>query len=94
MFRNGTSCITGAPLPSTGRDSSFRLISRGLGVSSGSPKSGRTAAGSTLRRKRVPAAPSFGSARLFQLPSAVRKWLTPGGGVMPLGAKPTNALAG
>ena len=39
----------------------------------------------TLRGKRVPAAPSFGLARLFHEPSAVRKWVTPSGGVGPTG---------
>jgi len=34
------------------------------------PQTGDVAVSSTLRRKRVPAAPSFGLARLFQLPSA------------------------
>ena len=62
--------------------SSPRLISRGFGVSN-CAVSGRMAESSTLRKKRVPAAPSLGSARLFQLPSAVRKWVTPRGGSGP-----------
>ena len=57
-----------------------------------SPVSGRMTEFVTLRVKRVPAAPSLGSARLFQLPSAVRKWTTPGGGGRPCGWKQRVAV--
>ena len=43
--------------------------------------SGLTNSAGTFRTNRVPAEPSRGLSRLFQLPSAVRKCVTPGGGV-------------
>ena len=93
-LRNGTSFIRGWPSAPDGRPSSTRLMTRGLGVISCSPVSGRMADSATLRRKRVPAAPSIGSARLFQLPLAVRKCVTPVGGTW-LGAwKPTSTSGG
>ena len=76
------------------RVSSFRLIRRGFGVSTSSSVGRRMAELATLRGKRVPAAPSLGLARLFQEPSAVRKWVTPSGGVRPDGAKPTLTSGG
>ena len=93
-LRKGTSFIFGWPSVPGSRLSSTRLMSRGLGVISWSPVSGRMADSATLRRKRVPAAPSIGSARLFQLPLAVRKCVTPTGGTCPLGWKPTSTSGG
>src|SRR5665213_3151122 len=75
MFRYGYGFI--GPL----RESSFRLIVRGFGVISDSGVSGLTNSSGTLRTNRVPAEPSRGLSRLFHVPSAVRKCVTPGGGV-------------
>ena len=87
-LRKGTSSIVSP------RVSSLRLIKRGLGDSSSSSVGRRIDELATLRGNRVPAAPSFGLSRLFQLPSAVRKWVTPGGGVRWVGANPVLASRG
>src|SRR5258707_13564002 len=92
-LRKGTSVISGRPWESLGRVSSRRLISRGFGASN-CAVSGRIAESSTLRKKRVPGAPSLGSARLFQLPSAGPEYLNARGGSRAGGGKPTPVPAG
>ena len=61
---------------------------------SSSSVAGLITAASTFLGKRVPAAPSFGSARLFHEPSAVRKCSTPSGGARSPDAYPVREPSG
>src|SRR6202522_4602281 len=93
-LRKGTSCTIGLPSAPSGRLSSWRLISRAFGLLKRGSSSGVVAERSTLRRKRVLAAPSLGLSRLFQLPSAVRNCLTAVGYSWPFFWKATSSPGG